>query len=476
MTWQYRSTSLGSNSSPQCADLNDDGVLDIVLGSGLRETEDCPSGILAFDGATGNVLWEVPSSDQVVGSANFLDVTGDSTPDVFIGGRGQVLKCLNGIDGKLIWEFKPSSNTPKEACCLQYNFYNPQFIPDQDGDQVRDVLVSNGGNALARAFSETGRFPGVLAVFSSKTGKVLAVDTLPDGKETYMSPVVHDFDSNGKLSIIIGTGGETLGGNLFRVSLDSLMKGRISSSIKLATVTEKGFIGPPTLVDITGDGVMDIILNSFVGKMMAIDGKKNTLLWEHTVAETESYCSVTPGYFNDDDTPDFFSTFSKGFWPENKGSIFLAFDGKNGKVLYSDTVGCFGYASGVAHDLNDDGFDDVLITVNAFDCDPPSYAKAMSLDACQVTLRTFDVYQKKTTVITDPVIGKNVSSTPWIGDLNRDQKLDIVYVVQANMPQVDKFRGMKVIRASSNVTLTTEPTWGAYLGNDGTGVFTKKRK
>jgi hypothetical protein len=474
--WDYHSPELGSNSSPQCVDLTSDGVLDIILGSGLKETEYCPSGILAFDGTSGKLLWQAPSEDQVVGSANFLDVTGDQIPEVFIGGRGQVLKCLNGVNGKLVWEFKAASNTPIEACCLQYNFYNVQFITDQDGDQLRDVLVSNGGNANARASSEMDRYPGVLAVFSSSTGKILAVDTIPDGKETYMSPVVHDFFGDGNFSIIIGTGGETLGGNLFKVSLDSLMKGSIASSIKLATVAEKGFIGPATLADITSDGIKDIILNSFAGKMIAIDGGKNVLLWERVVPRTESYCAVTPGYFNDDDTPDFFSTFSKGSWPANKGSIQIAIDGKTGEVLHSDTLGCFGYASGVSLDLNNDDLDEVLITVNDFDCNSPDYVAEMNLNLSQFSLRYIDVQNGKTIPITLPVRAKNVSSTPWIGDLDNNGKLDVIYVMQANTIQVDKFKGMQLVRLSSDISLRKPPTWGAYLGHDRTGIFDNKRK
>lgn len=469
--WTYTSETLGTNSSPQCVDLNRDGVLDVVLGAGLKEFESCPTGIQAFDGVTGNILWEVPSSDQVVGSANFLDVTNDSIPDIFIGGRGQTLKCINGANGKVIWEFASSTKTPIEACCLQYNFYNAQFIPDQDGDKLKDVLVSNGGNAKAKPNSETDRYPGVLAVFGSRTGKLLAVDTIPDGKETYMSPVVHDFNSDGKLSILIGTGGETLGGNLFSVSLDSLMKGNISSATRIATVADKGFIGPATIVDITGDGVKDIVINSFAGKMMAIDGSRKTILWERIIPGTESYCAVTPGYFNNDSVPDFFSTFSKGAWPDNRGSIQLAVDGKDGSILHTDTLGCFGYATGVSQDVNGDGFDDVLITVNDYVCNPPGFAAGTILDTDKFSLRYFDVHNRKTLMITQPISGKNVSSTPWIGDLDHDGKLDVIYVTQKNNFAVDKFRGMEIIRLSSDVRTAKPPTWGAYMGNDRSGVF-----
>lgn len=470
-SWTSFAPTLGTNSSPQCIDLNDDGILDVVLGSGRGEFQASDSAIIAFNGKDGSVLWTAASEDQVVGSATFLDITGDGKPEIFIGGRGMGFKCLQGSDGKLIWEFKPSSETPVETCCLRYNFFNAQVIPDQDGDQVQDLLVSNGGNAKARPNSEEGRFPGVLAVFSSKTGKVLAVDTLPDGKETYMSPVVHDFNNDGKLSIIIGTGGETFGGHLFKVSFDSLMKRNISSATILATVPTRGFIGPPTLADITGDGLADIIANTFDGKMLAIDGSKNTILWERSFAGTESYCSPTPGYFNQDNIPDFFTTFSKGAWPNNTGTIQVMIDGKDGNIIYRDSIGCFGYASAVTNDMNGDGLDEVIFSVNEFRCVVPGFMGTSDLQSDRHSLKMLDPASKKIITITPPVEVKNVSTTPWIGDLDNDGKLDLLYNVQRNHFEVDKFRGMYMVRLTSNISISGSPTWGAYMGNDRRGVF-----
>jgi hypothetical protein len=33
-----------------------------------------------------------------------------------------------------------------------FNFYNPQIIPDQNGDGVEDILVSNGGDILVAPY------------------------------------------------------------------------------------------------------------------------------------------------------------------------------------------------------------------------------------------------------------------------------------------------------------------------------------
>ncbi len=469
--WTSFAATLGTNSSPQCIDLNNDGILDVVLGSGRGEFQASDSAIIAFNGKDGSVLWTARSQDQVVGSATFLDITGDGNPEIFIGGRGMGFKCLQGVDGKLIWEFAPLSGTPIETCCLRYNFFNAQIIPDQDGDRLQDLLVSNGGNAKVRPNTEEGRFPGVLAVFSSKTGKVLALDTLPDGKETYMSPVVHDFNNDGKLSVIIGTGGETFGGHLFKISFDSLMKNNISSATVLATVPTRGFIGPPTLADINRDDVADIITNTFDGKMIAVDGSKNSILWERAFAGTESYCSPTPGYFNKDSIPDFFTTFSKGAWPSNNGTIQVMIDGKDGNIIYSDSIGCFGYASAVTNDMNGDGLDEVTFSVNEFHCVVPGFMGTTDLQSDHHSLKMLDPANKKITTIVPPVEVKNVSTTPWIGDLDNDGKLDLLYNVQRNHFEVDKFRGMYMVRLKSNIAIKGSPTWGAYMGNERTGIF-----
>ena len=91
-------------SSPRGVELTGDGVLDIVVGGGV---EPAPSayGVTAFDGATGDELWHVPARNQMFGSPNFLDVTGDGVPDVFIGGREAQFYAINGATGALIWEF-----------------------------------------------------------------------------------------------------------------------------------------------------------------------------------------------------------------------------------------------------------------------------------------------------------------------------------------------------------------------------------
>src|SRR4030095_638614 len=84
--WNKDLPVIGSLSSPRTADLNNDGVLDIVMGAGKNEFQKTDMGILAFDGKSGNLLWKQSAIDQVYGSATFFGVTGDEGKEIFISG------------------------------------------------------------------------------------------------------------------------------------------------------------------------------------------------------------------------------------------------------------------------------------------------------------------------------------------------------------------------------------------------------
>src|SRR4051812_17789934 len=61
MVWTKDIPVIGSLSSPRAADLNNDGVLDIVIGAGKNEFQKTDMGILAFNGKSGNLLWKQSS-------------------------------------------------------------------------------------------------------------------------------------------------------------------------------------------------------------------------------------------------------------------------------------------------------------------------------------------------------------------------------------------------------------------------------
>ena len=289
--------------------------------------------------------------------------------DVFIGGRSPHFKALNGKTGEVLWEYIYDQH--RNDSIMQYarfNFNNSILVPDQNNDGLPDLLTVNGGNANAAPYSEKDRYPAVLILFDSKTGGIIAADTMPDGKESYMAPLCFTQPGSREYTLIFGTGGETIDGHLYMARLSDLVEKKLSNAKVIASEKGHGFIAPPVLADISGDGYFDIVAVSHGSKILAIDGKDQKVLWQRTIQNTESSNSFAVGYFTGDDVPDFFTFVSKGQWPNSTGSLQILLDGKDGNLVYTDSIGCTGYSSPVVYDLNGDGYDEAIISVNEFDC------------------------------------------------------------------------------------------------------------
>lgn len=461
-SWYVYLDSIGTYSSARAVDLNNDKILDIVIGAGGKEEVFCDSAVIALDGATGKRLWAIPGVNQFVGSAVFIDINNDNIQDVFIGGRWAQLVAINGADGKIAWSFFSERKKPDGSDGGWYNFTTPQVIPDQDADGISDIIIANGGDARA-APSDVNRPAGRLLVLSSKTGKILANVVVPDGKETYMSVVC---EGN---AVYFGTGGETIGGHLYRTTLADIMKGDISQAKALATGEKKGFVSSPVLADINGDGVRDIIDNTADGKMLVINGATDSLIWQLQFPGTEAYTMPAIGYFNRDSIPDVFANFAIGTFPELQYSIRFMVDGKTGKIQYQDTIPAFQYASAVAADLNGDGFGEVIVNQSAL-------KKTQFENQFYSEIVVFDFINNTRTTPGPKLPATNLASTPFIGDLDHDNKFDIVYcaVQYPNAAyELSLPIGLYIHRFATGKEIKTPVRWGAFMGSDHTGLFKK---
>ncbi len=478
VVWDKDFPVIGSQSSPRTADLNGDGVLDIVIGAGKNEFQYSKQGILALDGKTGDVLWQQEATDQVYGSATFCDANGDGIKDVFIGGRSPHFKALDGKTGTILWEY--NYDQYKNDSIMKYarfNFNNSVLVPDQNNDGIKDLLTVNGGNAKAAPNSEKDRYPAVLILFDSKTGSVMAADTMPDGKESYMAPICFAQPGTRKYSIIFGTGGETIDGHLYLAGLTDLLTKKLSNAKVIALEKGHGFIAPPVLADISGDGYLDIVAISHGSKVIAIDGKDLKVLWQRTIKNTESSNSFAVGNFTGDAIPDFFTFVSKGQWPSSTGSIQIMMDGKDGNIVYADSIGCTGFSSPVVYDLDGDGYDEAIISINEYDCTLGYAGKSPS--KMENRLIALDFKKHAVSTIDQTTDFKNIFSTPWIGDLDDDGYLDIVHCQYYNPPppgELVSFLGMKIKRIATPVRMRKPVRWGAYRGSGGDGLFSSEPK
>ena len=81
--WTSQFDAVRSYSSPRATDLNQDGILDIVLGSGVDGFAS-PFGAIAVNGANGNTLWTMESSNEIFSSPVFHDFNNDNIDDVIV--------------------------------------------------------------------------------------------------------------------------------------------------------------------------------------------------------------------------------------------------------------------------------------------------------------------------------------------------------------------------------------------------------
>ncbi len=471
LVWDKSLPRIGSQSSPRAADLNEDGVLDIVMGAGENEYQTSEQGILAFNGKTGDLLWQQESPDQVYGSATLYDITGDGINDVFIGGRSPHFKALNGKTGEVLWEYKYVFENDPILKYAKFNFNNSVLVPDQNNDGLSDLLTVNGGNSKADPNSEQDRFPGVLILFDIKTGNIIAADTMPDGKESYMSPLCYTQPDNQEPAIIFGTGGETISGNLYLARLSDLVNKKLSNARIIASEREHGFIAPPVLADITKDGYFDIVAITHGSTVFAIDGKEQKTIWQQQIKSTESSNSFAVGFFTEDDVPDFFTFVSKGMWPSSAGSLQVMLNGKSGQIAYLDSMGCTGFSSPVVYDINGDGYDEAIISINEYDCGLGFTGKSPTM--MENKLIAIDFKRNSVQTIDQQKGFKNIFSTPWIGDMDADGFLDIVHCQYFHHADLLSFIGMRIKRIATPIRVQKLPVWGSYMGSLSDGCFSR---
>lgn len=457
-SWQIEFDTANIFSSPRFCDLNSDGVQDIVIGGGV-ESVPSSNGVMAINGDNGELLWKVPCRTQIYTSALFQDITGDGVQDVFIGGRAATYMTINGATGKIIWQFfNGTEKQSREAGIL--NFFGTQFIDDQNGDGIKDLLVTNGGDYLA-APNDFTRASARLMVLNSLTGEVINEVWVTDKKESYYAP--HVYERKGKEMVLFGTGGETIGGSLWSLPLKSLLNNSAKKIKTVLTDSDKGFILNSVIADVTGDGQADILSAGMNASISAVDGKNNKLIWNNKYPGYECYVTPSLGQFNEDNIPDLFTIIAKGTFPAYETFDVLVLDGASGDEIYRENTGFNQFSPAISVDMNSDGLDEIIYVQNHMDFG--SY----KLDN---RLRIIDLKSKETQEFGPVRDGMSMASAPSIVDLDGDGEFEIIVATTVPVMEGDAQPTSIIQRVKLN-EIPGSFNWPGYLGPKENGLYIK---
>jgi outer membrane protein assembly factor BamB len=440
--------------TPRVADLDGDGVLEVVLAGG----NEMPAfgEVIALDATTGAVRWSAPADAELYSSPVLLDVNRDGVKDVFVAGRDATLIAVDGARGNVIWNFN-DANPMRDS--FSYNFYTPVVIPDQTGDGIPDLLVANGGDDDIPPGE--ARPAGGLGVVNSVDGSIVAFAFVPDGQETYMSPIALPDDGAASLTILFGTGGETWAGALWETPLSAVMAGDLSGAQKLVSGSTKGMIAPPALADLDGDGRLDIVVATFDGRLIALDGSTKNVIWERDFDGSESFTTPALGFFDGDDVPDVYAVFLHGTFPYYIGAQRVLLSGRDGKEIWQGETGDFAMAGDVAVDLNGDGIDEVIFNANTLS-DPLT-----GLPGNQ-ELGVVDSAHRQAYAWGMP-LGAFAPGSPWVGDLDGDGCLDLL--LPRHSDEAGTNDGL-ITRFKVAASVPATVSWGGYLGTQSDSVLT----
>ena len=456
---------LMTESSPSLADLDGDGVLDIVFGTGVDRVrpagrrmqftgEPAVSGeVVAVSGATNKMLWKVPNPRDAFTTPRFVQINGDKVPDVVMGGREGILTAYDGPTGKVIWRLN-GDDVVKTS--FPYYFLTPAIIGDVNGDGVADLVDSYGGNDTKS--STDARDPGYVMVVSGADGKVLKMNQAPDSAETYASPVVYRR-RDGSDWLVFGTGGETKGGAEFRVPVASLLDGTFSTKVEqLVPHGIKGVIAPATIVDLNGDGEMDIVVSTFDGRLVAINGASGKPLWQHDDKTEETYHSAAVVRLANNKLGLFVSR-GIGHFPKYIGTVHRLYDATDGKVLYEFRDPSYPGGAPLAVDLTGDGIDEPIFFSIQYPAGQGAKAYVLHIPSHRLIAHDFNA---------------NFWSTPAIADIRGKGSLEMIGLTWLAGNQGTNGRPdltWKLLRLDLSAKPPASRSWAGYMGTSNDGEY-----
>ena len=257
---------IGFKLAPKLADLDGDGDVDLVIGE--------QDGTLNFYENTGTRL--APAYTLRTGGANpfdgidvgsdsipsFADLDGDGDLDLVIGAQDGTLKYYENTGSALapIYTERTGAGNPLDGIVVIHN-PSPTFA-DLDGDGDLDMIIGEDAGRLVY-YENTGT--RLAPAYTERTNAENPFNGLDVG--FYSAPVFADLDRDGDLDLVIGD----WEGNLsYYANTTIRMQAVYTEQTGAANPfdgIDVGFFAAPHLVDLDGDGDLDLVIGELHGTL-----------------------------------------------------------------------------------------------------------------------------------------------------------------------------------------------------------------
>ncbi len=235
-------------------DVDGDTVPDVLGAAGTSSTPPGYTGAgVLVSGRTGAEIWffRLPS-DAAECVAPFVDLTGDSVPEVLLGAGGNSINdtiyCLSGRDGSPVWKYRTGGSV--DDC---------ELIRDVNGSGTPDVICGGWSDSVYCLEGSTGA-----RIWRTEIG-LIVMEVVP----------IRDTDGDGKDDVVVGSWSSTI---------------RVLSGATGALLWS-GFVGSDawsvdTLADVTGDGIPEVVAGAVNGRNAKLfSGADGTELWYYNFGE-----------------------------------------------------------------------------------------------------------------------------------------------------------------------------------------------
>lgn len=384
-------------SSPVIADVSNDGILEVVVGS--------DDGYLyCYSGMDGKEVWSFYAGGEIKSSPAAADVDNDGSKEVIICASSGYIYCLSGDSGNPIWQYQTEGS-----------INSPPAIANVDGHPGLEIVAS----------STIDYYHCKAYCFNAATGDILWEH---DTDQYTLSPIIGVVSRLNQTRVIVGSwhkiyclNGEN-GSQIWEYSFDGGYYGGYYYFLNHS----------PAIGDLNNDGELEIIIYTYHATMPYSGGAvwhyvdcvsltDGARLWRFSMFngrnppnhlnEHESFPVIAD--LNNDGNFEVIITNNYTPYYTHTCNIFCI-DGRNGNLIWENGLNEVVGSPMAVSDINNDGILEVL--VGSADTYPPY------LDGYLYSINGRDgkILWKYQTKI-------SICSSPAIGDINNDGKQEIVF-------------------------------------------------